>query len=142
MEIASQESRKYLSFKLGDESYGVPIDRVQEIIGVMSPTPVPGSPNYLEGVINLRGKIIPVLDLRTRLDMPRVPPTEASCIIILFVRDRSIGVVVDTVLEVLQVSQISESPKYGGSVPDHAVTGIVDLETPVILLDIDKVLYE
>jgi purine-binding chemotaxis protein CheW len=142
METTTEEAKKYLSFKLGNEAYGVPIEKVQEIIGFMPATPVPGSPNYLEGVINLRGKIIPVLDLRTKLDMEKVPPTDASCIIILFVKQRSLGVVVDTVLEVLKAEQISESPKYGGTVPDYAVTGIIDAKEPVILLDIDKVLYK
>ncbi|MEQ8850333.1 MAG: chemotaxis protein CheW [Phycisphaerales bacterium] len=146
---------KFLSFRLGKEEYGVEILRVREIIGVLDITPLPQTPDYVRGVINLRGKIIPVIELRTKFGMPPKPFTEETCIIVVEVTDPQtdekfqMGVLVDTVSEVQDIarSMIEPAPKFGGGLNTAYILGMGkvkhgETETVLILLDIDKVMSQ
>jgi purine-binding chemotaxis protein CheW len=139
---------KYLSFALGQEEYGVEILKVQEIIGMMSVTKVPRTPDYVRGVVNLRGRVIPVIDLRGKFNMARVDDTEKTCIIVVQVQQNgstvTMGVIVDEVSEVLNFTadQIEPSPSFGTGMEDaEFITGMGKLgKKVVILLDVDRVL--
>jgi purine-binding chemotaxis protein CheW len=133
---------KYLTFKLAEEEYGVEILKVREIIGVMDITAVPRMPMYMKGVINLRGMVIPVVDLRLKFELEEAEHTEQTCIIVVDV-GREIGIIVDTVSEVLDIegSNIEPPPAMGGSVDTSFILGMGKVsDTVKILLDIDKVL--
>jgi len=134
---------KYLTFILGDEEYGLEILKVREIISVMEITEVPQVPTYIKGVINLRGKVIPVIDLRLKFGMEEKEHTRETCIIVVNVKDLLLGIVVDTVAEVLDIasSDIDPSPAFGSSVDTNSILGMGKINDKVIiLLDIDKVL--
>ena len=141
---------KYLTFSLSNESYGVHILKVQEIIGVMNITHVPASPEYLKGVINLRGKIIPVVDLRLKFKLPEVPYDEKTCIIVVDVelggKKMSVGIVVDTVLEVTNFAEsaVEPAPEYGVNLSTPFVVGMgrTSDNAVIILIDIDKALSD
>jgi purine-binding chemotaxis protein CheW len=139
--IDDQES-KYLTFQLADEEYGVEILKVREIIGVMEITAVPQMPIYMKGVINLRGKVIPVIDLRLKFSFQEIEYTEQTCIIVVDV-GREIGIIVDTVSEVLDIPRgnIEPPPQIGGSLDTSFILGMGKVgEAVKILLDIDRVL--
>ncbi|MCE7973692.1 MAG: chemotaxis protein CheW [Leptolyngbya sp. PLA1] len=146
---SSGPAKKVLSFGLGNEEYGLDILAVREIIGLIDITPLPRTPAYVKGVINLRGKIIPVIELRTRFGMPSVNYTDETCIIVVDVPaegdadPRLMGVVVDTVREVLDIpiSAIEPSPEFGCSIPMDYITGIGKVkEKVVVMLDTAKVM--
>ncbi len=138
---------KYLTFKLGAEEFGLEILKVQEIIKMMDVTRIPRTPDYVRGVINLRGKVIPVVDLRLKFEMELKENTDTTCIIVVEVRraDSSVtmGIIVDEVCEVLDVAgdQIEAPPEFGGVVDTSFILGMgkVD-ERVVMLMDVDKVL--
>ncbi len=133
---------KFLTFQLADEEYGVEILKVREINGVMDITAVPQMPLYMKGVINLRGKVIPVVDLRLKFGLPEIERTEQTCIIVVDV-GREIGIIVDTVSEVLDIvgENIEPAPEMGGAVKTDFILGMGKVGDAVkILLDIDKVL--
>mgnify|MGYP001348793650 CR=1 FL=1 len=138
---------KYLTFMLCGESYGVEILKVQEIIGMMNVTRVPRTPAFVRGVINLRGKVIPVVDLRLKFDMEAKEDTERTCIIVVQVvcgDDRiTMGAIVDEVSEVMDLSaaQIEEPPSFGASVNTDFIMGVGKVDRRVVmLLDVDRVL--
>jgi purine-binding chemotaxis protein CheW len=138
---------KYLTFALAHEEYGLEILKVREIIGYMEITAVPQTPSYIKGVINLRGQVIPVVDLRTKFGMETTEVTEQTCIIVVEItqsgRKFNTGIVVDRVQEVLDISgnDIEEAPQFGGSVDTDFILGMAKIgESVKILLDIDKVL--
>jgi purine-binding chemotaxis protein CheW len=138
---------KYLTFALGPEEYGLEILKVREIIGYMDITAVPQTPHHVKGVINLRGQVIPVIDLRTKFGMETAEITEQSCIIVVEIsqesRSFSTGIVVDHVQEVLDIDgqDIEEAPQFGSSVDTDFILGMGKIEDSVkILLDINKVL--
>lgn len=138
---------KYLTFKLAQEDYGISLLKVREIIGMLPITSVPRTPDFVKGVINLRGKVIPVTDLRLRFDMPEIDYTERTCIIVVeisTVQDKvQMGIVVDAVTEVLPVreEEIEPAPEFGVSVDTRYILGMANMEGAVkILLDIDRVL--
>ena len=140
-------SGKYLTFNLGDEGYGLEILKVQEIIGIQTITKIPRTPAYVKGVINLRGKVIPVIDLRTKFGMEELEFTRETCIIVVQVTRKDtnlvMGIIVDEVSEVLDITsdQIEAAPTLGTSVDTHFIMGMAKTETAVkILLDIDRVL--
>ncbi len=140
--VLQEEDQKYLTFKLADEEYGVEILKVREIIGVMDITAVPQMPPYMKGVINLRGKVIPVVDLRLKFTLDELEHTEETCIIVVDV-GREVGIIVDTVSEVLDIhgKNIEAPPAMGGSVDTTFILGMGKVGDDVkILLDIDKVL--
>ncbi len=133
---------KYLTFRLADEEYGVEILKVREIIGVMGITSVPRMPEYMKGVINLRGKVIPVIDLRLKFNLNEIEYTDQTCIIVVDV-GREIGIIVDTVSEVLDVGReaIEPPPSMGGSLDTTFILGMGKVGDSVkILLDVDRVL--
>ena len=142
----AETDQKLLTFSLGSEGYGVSILKVKEIIGMMDITPVPRTPDYIKGVINLRGKIIPVMDLRIKFGMKAQEYNERTCIIVAEVtikgNQKMLGVVVDMVSEVLTIStsQIEPPPEYGTAVEHNAILGIGKIkDRVVIILDIDQV---
>ena len=138
---------KYLTFKLAEEDYGISLLKVREIIGMMPITSVPRTPEFVKGVINLRGKVIPVTDLRLRFGMSESTYTDRTCIIVVEIRTATntvqMGVVVDAVTEVLPVreEEIEPAPEFGASVDTRYILGMANMEGAVkILLDIDRVL--
>ncbi|MBF0552671.1 MAG: purine-binding chemotaxis protein CheW [Deltaproteobacteria bacterium] len=140
---------KYLTFNLAGEQYGIGILKVREIIGMMPITSIPQVPEFVKGVINLRGKIISVLDLRLRFGMGTKDYTERTCIIVVEVSGYStkvaMGIAVDSVSEVLNIksAEIEPTPTFGASVNTEYVLGLAKTEGGVkILLDIDRVLGE
>ncbi len=140
-------AERFLTFHLAGEEYGIDIMKIQEIIGLVPITTVPTAPEYCRGVINLRGKIIPTIDLRTKLGMESCDDTERTCIIIVEVQglngQTQFGLVVDEVAEVLHVSEAEMNPaqEYGASLDTAVIEGIGVVEDKVkIFLDIDRVL--
>jgi len=134
---------KYLTFFLGEEEYGIEILRVNEIIGMLPITPIPQTDPWVRGVINLRGKVIPVLDLRLKLGMEAAEETEETCIIVVQIQGALIGVIVDKVSEVLDIdeAQVEDPPALGMGVETDLLLGIGKAEGKVkLLLDIDRVL--
>ena len=138
---------KYLTFALANEEYGLEILKVREIIGYMEITAVPQTPHYVKGVINLRGQVIPVVDLRAKFGMETAEVTEQSCIIVVEIaqgsRTFSTGISVDRVQEVLDVAgeSIEDAPQFGAAVDTSFILGMGKIGDSVkILLDIDKVL--
>lgn len=138
---------KYLTFSLESEEYGIGILKVKEIIGMLPITSVPRTPEFVKGVINLRGKVIPVIDLRLKFDMKSTSYNDRTCIIVVEI-DASgstvlIGIVVDTVSEVLNIKEddIEETPAFGTKLDTRYILGMAKQERGVkILLNIDKVL--
>jgi purine-binding chemotaxis protein CheW len=134
---------KFLTFFLAGEEYGLEILKVHEIIGMMPITSVPRTPQFVRGVINLRGKVIPVVDLRLKLEMDSAEQTEETCIIVVQASGLETGVIVDKVSEVLDIASddIDETLSFGTSVNSDYILGIGKSEGRVkLLLDIDKVL--
>lgn len=138
---------KYLTFKLGREEYGLELVRVREIIALMDITPVPLAPEYVRGVMNLRGRVIPVIDLRRRFRMQPTEDHDRKCIIVCDVQrnDQPIqmSILVDAVSEVLHISaaDVEDAPSFSGSVETSFIHGIAKAKGGVkILLDIDIVL--
>lgn len=138
---------KYLTFDLKGEIYGVGILKVQEIIGMMSVTRIPRTPDFIRGVINLRGKVIPVIDLRLKFGMEAKEDTERTCIIVVQFQgptDRmTMGVIVDEVSEVINIegAQIEDAPSFGAGVNTDFILGIGKInQKVVILIDVDQVL--
>ena len=140
---------KYLTFMLEEETYGIGILKVKEIIGMMPVTSVPRTPEFVKGVINLRGKVIPVVDLRLKFAMDSISYTDRTCIIVVEIDSESgtvlIGIVVDAVSEVLNIKEeeIEETPAFGTKLDTGYILGMAKMEGGVkILLDIDKVLND
>jgi len=138
---------KYLTFKLDEEEYGLDIMKVQEIIGIMPVTKVPRVPEYVRGVINLRGRIIPTIELRAKFGIESVEDTERTCIIVVELQTEkgkvNMGVIVDEVAEVMDFNadSIDAAPEFGTALNTAFILGIGIVKGSVkILLDLDKVL--
>ncbi|MGR3178130.1 MAG: chemotaxis protein CheW [Candidatus Anammoxibacter sp.] len=134
---------RYLTFFLGDEEYGVEISFVKEIIGVLHITAVPLSENYILGVINLRGKVVPVIDLRLKFGLSKCEPTERSCIVVIEYNRELIGVLVDTVSEVIDIGEdeFDETTFLDQKVDSQYIRGVGKIDGKIkILIDIKKVL--
>ena len=146
----SSSASKYVTFTLGQESYGLPVLHVREIIRICPITPVPNMPPHVRGVINLRGTVIAVLDLRAKFSMAPVPPGERACIIVLQLgvastRPTLIGIIVDAVEEVVQLgnSEIEPCPDFGGSTASQYILGVATVRGGVkTLLEIEKIFAE
>ena len=141
-ELSRNIGGKYLTFMLDDEEYGIEILKIREIIGIMDITKVPQTPGFVEGVINLRGKVIPVIDLRTKFGLDRMDYNDQTCIIVVDV-GMLMGIIVDTVQEVHDIpsDNIEPAPRLGGGVDTSFVLGMGKVKDDVkILLDVDKVL--
>lgn len=140
--VNSDEENKYLTFKLAAEEFGLEILKVREIIGRMDITAVPQMPNYMKGVINLRGKTIPVVDLRLKFGLDEVERTDQTCIIVVDI-GQEIGILVDAVSEVLEIAsaQIDSPPAISGGADTSFMLGMGKVGDSVkILLNIDKVM--
>lgn len=150
--IGATDSRtlagKYLTFTLGAEEFGLQILKVREIIGYMDITAVPRAPRDVRGVINLRGQVVPIVDMRARFEMPATDVTEQTCIIVVEVRagrqSFHTGIIVDRVCEVLDIDgdAIEPTPQFDSTMDNSFILGMGKIENAVkILLDIDKVLH-
>ncbi|MCK4626550.1 MAG: purine-binding chemotaxis protein CheW [Phycisphaerae bacterium] len=136
---------KYLTFALAGEEYGLEILKVREIIHIMDITAVPQTPDYVKGVINLRGKVIPVVDLRIKVGMPEAERTNQTCIIVVDIGDVETGIIVDKVSEVMNIlaEDIEDAPSFGANVNTDYILGIGKADEKVtILLDISKLLSQ
>ena len=140
---ADSRAGKFLTFFLADEEYGVEILKVQEIIGRMPITPVPLTSNYILGVINLRGKIHPIMDLKIKFGMDKSAITDETCIIVIKTASLMMGVLVDKVSEVVNVASgdIEDTPSFGADVNTDYLLGVGKIGGRVrLLLDIEKVI--
>ena len=146
--MASQQKKelsntaRYLTFFLRDELYGIGIENVQEIIAMMKITVVPKTPSHIKGVMNLRGNIIPIVDMRTKFDMEAKEPDMYTAIVIVAIAGTSIGFIVDTVEEVMQISEdaLMEAPNFGTQIDTSFISQMAQRDEDVImLLDLDKV---
>jgi purine-binding chemotaxis protein CheW len=139
---ANANEGKYLSFSLGNEHYGLEITKVREIIGLIDVTPLPQTPKYVRGVMNLRGKIIPVIDLRSKFNLPSIDTTKETCTIVVEGDDTGttepliMGVVVDAVREVTHIAQenIEPAPEFGFALPLDYIMGIGKVKDKVVIL--------
>lgn len=138
---------KYLTFQLEREEFGIPVLQVREIMGLQDITAVPNTPNHVKGVINLRGRVIPVLCLRARFGLAQVEHTSRTCIIVVQVKTPSgetqLGVIVDAVSEVLTIDgeEIEDTPNFGGGPASPYLRGMAKVKDKVkILLDINQLL--
>ena len=144
---ADQRAGKYLVFHLGREEFAIQVLKVREIMGIQDITAVPQTPVYVKGVLNLRGKVIPVVDLRLKFGLPEIEYTQRTCIIVVQVHGDAgpmvMGTVVDGVAEVLNLAEadIEDTPAFGENVATPYLLGMAKIKGKVkILLDIDEVL--
>jgi purine-binding chemotaxis protein CheW len=142
-----QRAGKYLAFRLGKEDFAIQVLKVREIVGIQDITSVPQMPGYVKGVINLRGKVIPVVDLRLKFGLPEREYTQRTCIIVVQVHSGGVaiqsGVIVDEVSEVLNLAaaEIEDTPDFGEDVATPYLLGMAKAKDSVkMLLDIDQVL--
>lgn len=147
MESNTAQSRKerYLTFFLGEEQYGIAIDRIKEIIAMMKVTYVPRTPQYMRGVINLRGSIIPVVDTRMRFGMEPKEEDMHTTIIIVEVEKVNIGFIVDRVEEVASIdaANLGVPPKFGGNIDTDFICSMAQIgENVVMILDVMKLFQE
>lgn len=139
------DGNQFLTFQLGEELYGVDILRVQEIKGYTAVTRIPNTPPHIKGVLNLRGTIVPIVELRTTFEMPTIEYTAFTVIIVVVVRDKVMGLVVDSVSDVLNIDRkdIQPAPQFGARVDVSFLNGIGKSgERLVSLLDIDRLLAD
>jgi purine-binding chemotaxis protein CheW len=139
----SKRSAKFLTFFLAGEEYGIEILKVHEIIGLLPITRVPKTPDFVRGVINLRGKVIPIIDARVKFGMPAVEATNETCIIVVQIRGLDVGVVVDRVSEVIDIpdEEIAPASSFGSGFNTELILGIGKTQDRVkILLNIDLML--
>jgi purine-binding chemotaxis protein CheW len=147
--VRTLEGRKFLTFLMANEKYGLEILKVREIIGMMDVTPVPTTPAFVRGVINLRGKVIPVVDLRLKFGMEAKEDTPRTCIIVVQLaraaQEMIMGIIVDEVSEVLDINQdqIEPPPSFGADIRTDFILGMGKVNQRVVtMLDIDRVLTE
>ena len=145
LQLASQaaDTHQFLTFALGQEEYGVEILKIQEIKGYSAITPLPNAPAYVKGVLNLRGTIVPIVDLRQKFALPEVAYTQFTVIVVVQVQGKVMGFIVDAVSDVLTVqgADIQPTPDLHGQVDTSFLNGLARSgEKLIILLDIDKVL--
>ncbi len=140
---------KYLTFRLKNESYGIQVLKIREIIRLQPITPVPQMPAYIKGVLNLRGKIIPVIDLRVKFGLENISDADHNCIIVVKIETQrtssQIGLIVDAVEEVLNISasEIEAAPDFGTALDTAFILGLAKIKGSVkTILDIDRVLTE
>src|SRR6478672_6426104 len=144
---ADERAGKYLTFQLGQEEFGIRVLKVREIMGIQDITAVPHTPAYVKGVINLRGKVIPVLDLRLKFGLPGMEYNQRTCIIVVQIQGESglllMGIIVDGVSEVLNLTgaEVEDTPDFGANFSTPYILGMAKVKGKVkILLDIDRVL--
>jgi purine-binding chemotaxis protein CheW len=136
---------RYLTFNIGDEEYAIEIKYVIEIIGIQKITPVPNIRKFIKGIINLRGNIIPVVDVRLRFKMEEMEYNDRTCIIVILVNNNSIGLIVDEVVEVVNIpeTEISPPPQTNKGAQSRFISAIGRVENGVkIILNTSKLLYD
>lgn len=141
----STNGNQFLTFSLGDELYGVDILRVQEIKGYTAVTKIPNTPSHIKGVLNLRGTIVPIVELRTKFGMPTIDYTAFTVIIVVVVQDKVMGLVVDAVSDVLDIERndIQAAPDFGSKVDVTFLNGVGKSGDKLVsLLDIDRLLMD
>lgn len=139
---SGEEIKQFLSFTIGNESYGVDLMSVREIKGWTTTTRLPNSPDFMKGVINLRGTVVPIFDLRKRFHGGDTNPNEKNAVIIIAVGSRLIGVLVDAVSDILSVNagQISQAPQVESNIEADFISGLISLEQGmVVLLDVNRI---
>ena len=144
-EDENTQQDRYLTFRLGSEDYGIEIEHVIEIVGIQKITEVPDMPIFVKGVINLRGQVIPVIDMRLRFSMEPRPYDDRTCVVVAKVRDTSLGIIVDTVSEVREIPSDNVSPPPAASVAGSGryIMGLGKVGEEVkILLDVSKLFFE
>ena len=139
METTKRErasTNRFLTFYLEDEVYGVHISDVKEIIAMMKTTPVPKTPKFIQGVMNLRGNIIPVVDMRLKFDMPTIPPQMYTAIVIIKLAEKLIGFIVDKVEEVINVDDehLSIPPEFGGHIDTRFIKNMAQYKQKVVMI--------
>lgn len=142
---ANEDERQYLTFQLGNEFYGVNILKVQEIKGYTDVTRIPNTPDYMKGVLNLRGTIVPIINLRMKFGMDQIEFTSFTVIVVVVVNERVMGMIVDSVSDVLTMGadDMKPAPELGTSVDTSFIDGIATMADQLVtLLDIDRVLTE
>ena len=149
LDMEAEQGDEYLTFSLADEEYGVDILRVQELRGWENVTRIPNSPGFVKGVLNLRGAIVPIIDLRERFNLPVSDYTETTVVIVLSVNDgqdtneRTMGVVVDSISDVVhaKMSDIQATPKFGSALDTEYISGLADADGKMLmLLNVDTML--
>ena len=141
--VADGNSRELLTFKLGSEEYGIDILKVQEIRGYDAVTTIANSPEFIKGVINLRGIIVPIVDMRIKFSLGNVTYNELTVVIILNVANRVMGIVVDGVSDVIALSpdQIKAAPEFSSSLDMQYITGVGTVDDRmIIVIDIEKLM--
>ncbi|MCD6534946.1 MAG: purine-binding chemotaxis protein CheW [Deltaproteobacteria bacterium] len=144
--FSSNGPQKFLTFALANEEYGINVMEVKEIIGMMPVTVLPQTPVYVKGVINLRDKVIPIIDLRCKFNLEQVEPTERTCIIVIETEDQNhtlVGLIIDSVSEVINLKgdEVEPAPAMQTQFNEQLILGLAKCENGVkILLDIDKVI--
>ena len=144
LENEDTQKDKFLTFQLGKEDYGIEIKHVTEIVGIQKITDVPDMPDFIRGVINLRGQVIPVMDVRLRFKMEPREYDDRTCVVVVNIKGTAIGLVVDTVNEVADISaeQISPPPKVNTD-ESRYILGMGKINNEVkILLEVDKLIYQ
>jgi purine-binding chemotaxis protein CheW len=142
-EMTSSEAREYLTFRLDQEEYGIDILKVQEIRGYEPPTRVANAPSFIKGVVNLRGTIVPIVDMRLKFNCSKAEYDSFTVVIILNLRSRIVGVVVDSVSDVMELpaESIKSAPEIDSVIDSSAVLGLGSLgERMLILLDIERLM--
>lgn len=145
IEDEDSQSGKYLTFPIGEEVFGIEINHVTEIIGIQNVTDVPNVPAYVKGIINLRGKIIPVIDIRAKFKKPTIEYNDRTCIIVVETEDITIGFIVDCVSEVLDIPEdkIVPPPSYKSGYQNKFIKGIGKIDDSIkLLLDCEKIIAD
>jgi purine-binding chemotaxis protein CheW len=143
MVLAGQGGNEFLTFTLGSEEYGIDILKVQEIRGYEAVTKIANTPDFIKGVVNLRGTIVPIVDLRIKFNLGSVEYNQFTVVIILNVKGRVVGIVVDSVSDVIALTadQIRQPPEFAGELDSDYITGLGTLaERMLILVDIEKLM--
>lgn len=144
VENIDTQKDKYLTFHIGKEDYAIAISFVTEIIGMLKITEVPQTPNYIKGVINLRGKVIPVMDIRLRFGMPAREYDERTCVIVVQFKDNIVGLVVDTVSEVLDIPEenVENTQSFNQSADNNFICGMGKVgERIKMVIDVNALLF-
>lgn len=140
-----QHGQQYLTFLLDEQEYGLELFKIQEICGYVPITPIPNLPQHVRGVMNLRGTVLPVVDLRMKFGLPEVEYTKFTVIVIAKVRDKTVGLLVDAVSDVLQVTpeQIRDAPDFGSAVDTEFIRGVFQTHDRLaVALNIEKLLTD
>ncbi|MCM8525569.1 MAG: chemotaxis protein CheW [Lentisphaeraceae bacterium] len=144
VEDIDAQKDKYLTFHIGDEDYAISICHVTEIIGMLKITEVPQTPDYIKGVINLRGKVIPVMDIRLRFQMPARDYDERTCVIVVHFKENVVGLVVDTVSEVLDIPEkdVEHSQSFNQTADKNFICGMGKVNEQIkMVVDINALLH-